>query len=281
MTDIVSETYQARFPALGFSAPNDGVLEIELSNPATLNSADADMHGDLARVWDAVSADRAVRCVLVRGAGRHFSAGGDFGLIEDMIDSDETLYRVWHEARDLVYGLVRCDTPVVAAINGAAVGAGLAVALLSDISIAGRSAKILDGHVKLGVAAGDHSAIVWPLLCGMAKAKYHLLTNTPVDGAEAERIGLVSRCVEDAAVYDEALAVAQKLAEGSVPAISWTKYALNSWLRMAGPAFDTSLALEFWGFRQPDIREGLAAAREKRKPDFRFARPPTGPEDDA
>jgi len=176
--------------------------------------------------------------------------------------------RVWKEARDLVYNMVNCSKPVVAAIHGPAVGAGLAVALLADVSIAARSAKLLDGHTRLGVAAGDHSVIIWPLLCGMAKAKYHLLTNRPVDGEEAERIGLVSLCVDDGALQATALDVASNLARGSPSAIRWTKYALNNWLRAAGPAFDTSLALEFLGFRLGDAKEGLASMREKRSPGF-------------
>ena len=266
MTIIDPESYAGRFESLAFGAPAEGVLEIVLAKDERLNAADAAMHRDLSRVWPAVSDDPAVRAVLVRGAGEHFSAGGDFELIEEMIEDDDTLVRVWGEARDLVYNIIDCDTPVIAAINGVAVGAGLAVALLADISVAGRNARLLDGHVKLGVAAGDHAAIIWPLLCGMAKAKYHLLTNTPVSGEEAERIGLVSLCVEDEAVYETALATACKLAEGSTTAISFTKYALNNWLRMAGPSFDSSLALEFLGFRLSDIREGLAAAKSKRKP---------------
>ncbi|SVC49590.1 uncharacterized protein METZ01_LOCUS302444, partial [marine metagenome] len=156
----------------------------------------------------------------------------------------------------------------ISAIRGPAVGAGLAVALLCDISIAVKSARIIDGHTRLGVAAGDHAAIVWPLLCGMAKAKYYLLLCETVRGEEAERIGLVSRCVEDGELDATALEVAIKLASGSVTAIQWTKYTLNSWLRMAGPIFDSSAALEMLGFSGPDVLEGLASLREKRAPDF-------------
>jgi enoyl-CoA hydratase len=142
------------------------------------------------------------------------------------------------------------------------------IGLLADISIAARSARIIDGHTRLGVAAGDHAAIVWPLLCGLAKSKYHLLLCEPVSGEEAERIGLVSLCVDEAELHDTALDVARRLAAGSQSAIRWTKYALNNWLRLAGPTFDASLALEFIGFGGPDVREGVAAVREKRRPDF-------------
>src|SRR5205823_5444221 len=134
--------------------------------------------------------------------------------------------RVWKEARDLVYNLINCSKPIVSAIHGPAVGAGLVVGLLADISIAARSARIIDGHTRLGVAAGDHAAIVWPLLCGLAKAKYYLLLCEPVSGEEAERIGLVSLCVDDAALQETALRIAERLAAGSPTAIRWTKYAL-------------------------------------------------------
>jgi enoyl-CoA hydratase len=181
-----------------------------------------------------------------------------------MIEDDAALVRVWKEASDLVYNLVNCSKPVVSAIRGTAVGAGLAVALLADIAIAGRSAKLMDGHTRLGVAAGDHAVLIWPLLCGLARARYYLLLNEPVTGEVAERIGLVARCVEDDEVYATALEIARKLASGSPTAMQWTKRALNNWLKLSGPSFDASLALEFLGFRLPDIREGLAAVKNKR-----------------
>jgi enoyl-CoA hydratase len=158
-------------------------------------------------------------------------------------------------------------------MHGPAVGAGLVAGLLADVSIAAKSARIIDGHTRLGVAAGDHAAIIWPLLCGLAKAKYHLLLCEPLSGEEAERIGLVSLCVEDEELYDKALKVAKRLAAGSPTALRWTKYALNNWLRMAGPTFDTSLALEFLGFKGPDLEEGLASLRDKRPPKFRKTAP--------
>ena len=260
--------YLERFPSLGFESPAGGVLEVVIAHEGRRNSATEAMHRDLASVWRAIDADAAVRAVLVRGAGEHFSAGGDFAMIERMIADEATLLRVWREASDLVYNLVDCSKPVVSAIRGTAVGAGLAVALLADVSVAGKGAKILDGHTRLGVAAGDHSVIIWPLLCGLAKAKYYLLLNEPLTGEEAERIGLVSRCVDDADVHPQALEVARRLAAGSATAMRWTKHALNNWLRLAGPSFDASLALEFLGFRLSDVREGLDSVRGKRPPNF-------------
>ena len=265
---IDAARYARNFASLQFQAPEAGILELVMSNKGRLNAATEAMHRDLALVWRAIDVDDAVRVVVVRGEGSDFSSGGDFDMIGRMIDDEATLLRVWKEASDLVYNLINCSKPVVSAIRGSAVGAGLAIALLADVSIAAENALILDGHTRLGVAAGDHAVIIWPLLCGLAKARYHLLTNKPLSGAEAERIGLIAMAVPDAEVLGSAFDVARTLAAGSSTAIRWTKHALNNWLRLAGPSFDTSLALEFLGFRLADVREGLAAAREKRRPAF-------------
>ena len=262
------ETLRRMFPSLAFESPAAGVLELVIANEGRQNAATEAMHRELADVWRAIDAAPEVRSVLVRGAGEHFSSGGDFALIERMIEDEATLLRVWREASDLVYNLVDCGKPVVSAIRGTAVGAGLAIALLADVSVAGRGAKILDGHTRLGVAAGDHAVLIWPLLCGLAKARYYLLTNEPLTGEEAERIGLVSLCVDDGIVRERALEVAVKLAAGSASALAFTKRALANWLRLAGPSFDASLALEFLGFRLSDAREGLDAVRNRRPPKF-------------
>jgi enoyl-CoA hydratase len=256
--------YARDFSSLQFHAPEAGILELVLANKGRLNSASEAMHRDLALVWRAIDTDDSVRAVLVRGEGANFSSGGDFDMIDRMIEDEATLIRVWKEASDLVYNLINCSKPVVSAIRGSAVGAGLAIALLADVSIAADDARILDGHTRLGVAAGDHAVIIWPLLCGLAKARYYLLMNKPLSGAEAERIGLIAMSVPDARVIDDAFEVARTLAAGSSTAVRWTKHALNNWLRLAGPSFDTSLALEFLGFRLADVREGLDAARGKR-----------------
>ena len=260
--------YQHEFPSLQFESNEKGILDIIIANPSKHNAATVTMHRDLALVWRHVDLDDAVRVVLVRGAGKHFSSGGDFEMIERMIEDDAALIRIWKEASDLVYSLINCSKPVISAIRGSAVGAGLAIALLADIAIAADDAKILDGHTRLGVAAGDHAVIIWPLLCGLAKARYYLLTNKPLSGREAERIGLVAIAVPDEEVLKTALDIAKCLATSSNTAVRWTKHALNNWLRLAGPSFDTSLALEFLGFRLGDVREGLAAIRAKREARF-------------
>jgi enoyl-CoA hydratase len=268
----MSDRY-ARYQRLQFDRPHPRVLRITMNNPGRLNSADEVMHGELAEIWRDVDADSSVSAAILTGAGRAFSAGGDFDMIGKIIDDFPTRARNWKEARDIVYNVINCSKPVVSAIRGPAVGAGLVCGLLADISIVAKEARIIDGHTRLGVAAGDHAAIIWPLLCGMAKAKYYLLLCDPVSGAEAERIGLVSLAVEDSELDAKAVEIATRLAEGAPHAIRWTKYALNNWLRMMGPTFDGSLALEFLGFSSPDVKEGLASHREKRKPQF----PPESP----
>lgn len=262
MTDLY-----ASFPSLQFARPAPGVLQVILDGPG-LNAVDADMHRELADVWRTVDRDPDVRVAMISGAGRAFSAGGSFELIEGITNDYETRTRVLREARDIVFNVIECSKPIVSSIHGPAVGAGLVVGLLADVSVAARSARIIDGHTRLGVAAGDHAAICWPLLCGMAKAKYHLLTCRTLTGEDAERIGLVSLCVDDERVFDEALEIAVELAAGAQSAIRWTKHTLNHWYRMLGPVFDASLAYEFYGFAGPDAAEGLAAHREKRPPRF-------------
>lgn len=226
-------------------------------------------HAEIGSIWKKLNDHPKVRAILVRSEGKAFCAGGELGMVEEMLASEQARMRVMREARDLVQGMLDCDKPIVSAINGAAVGAGLAVALLADISIAARNAKLIDGHTKLGVAAGDHAVIIWPLLCGMAKAKYYLMLCETVSGEEAERIGLVSRVVDADQLQAEALQIAEKLAAGSASALAGTKRSLNHWLQAAWPAFEASLRAEMMDFGQADAREGLAAIKEKRSPDFR------------
>jgi enoyl-CoA hydratase len=260
--------YSDRFPHLHFDRPTDRVLRITLEGPG-LNAVDPDTHRELADVWLAVDRDPDVDVALLQGAGKAFSAGGSFDLVESMFEDFETRVRVAREARDLVFNVINCSKPIVSAMHGPAVGAGLVAGLLADVSVVARSAKIIDGHTRLGVAAGDHAAICWPLLCGMAKAKYYLLTCEPLTGEEAERIGLVSLCVDDDQVHDKALAIAVSLRDGAQWAIRWTKQTLNNWYRANSAIFDASLAYEFLGFGGPDAKEGLASHKEKRPPNFR------------
>jgi enoyl-CoA hydratase len=283
MADLSSPrsfTSYADFRHLRFSRPRPAVLLITIDRPEVLNAADERLHREFSEIWPVVDADDTVAVSVVTGAGRAFSAGGDLAMVGRMTTDHavvieqwrDVVIEQWRDAKAVVEAMLASVKPIVSAINGVAVGAGLAVALLADVSIMARSARLSDGHARLGVAAGDHAAILWPLLCGMAKAKYYLMTGDFVDGPEAERIGLVTRCLPDEEVVDEALAVAVRLAEGSRTAVQWTKRVLNQWMVTNAPVFGESLALEMLGFLGPDAMEGLAAVRERRPPDFPSAR---------
>ena len=247
----------------------DGIALITMNRPESLNSANFQLHYELSKIWLDIWGDDSVKVAVITGVGNAFSAGGDFEMIESAIGNPVIIAQNTKEAGDIVYNLMNLDKPVISAINGVAVGAGLAVALLADISIASEKARITDGHTRLGVAAGDHAAMIWPLLCGMAKAKYYLLTCDFLDGTEAERIGLVSRAVPHESLMETAMDVAKKLSHSSQPAIRYTKHSLNQWLRQSGQGpFDYSLLAEAIGFFGPDIQEGLQAIKEKRNPKF-------------
>jgi enoyl-CoA hydratase len=261
----------AEYQHLRFEQRRDGVLLLTLDRPP-VNATDERMHWELTEVWKTIDADPAARVVLVTGAGKAFSAGGDLSLLEGMAGNAAAVSRTLREAADIVYNMMNLEKPIVSAINGVAVGAGLAVALMADISIIADTARLTDGHLRLGVGAGDHAAIIWPLLCGMAKAKYYLMTAEFLDGREAERIGLVSLCVPAAELMEKASAVASRLASGPQNAVRLTKRALNGWLRVAAPIFDSSLAYEMLNFMEADVLEGIAALKEKRAARFPSAR---------
>jgi enoyl-CoA hydratase len=244
------------------------VLLITINRPEVLNAANERLHRELSEVWPVVDADPLSAVSVITGAGRAFSAGGDLAMIERMTTDYEATLEQWRDAGAIVERMLASTKPIVSAVNGVAVGAGLAVALLADVSIVATSARLSDGHARIGVAAGDHAAMLWPMLCSMAKAKYYLMTADFIDGPEAERIGLVTRCVPDERVLEEALAVAERLAAGSSQAIQWTKRVLNQQMRQQGAVFGESLALEMLGFLGPDAKEGVAAMLERREPRF-------------
>jgi len=263
----MSEDRYAGYTRLKFDRPHPKVLRITMAN-GKMNSADHAMHAELGRVWRDLDEDPSVNAAIITGEGKVFSAGGDFAMIEDLVADYGKRAQGMKEAREIVYNIINCSKPVVSAMRGVAVGAGLVCGILADVSIASKDCRIVDGHTRLGVAAGDHAAIIWPLLCGMAKAKYYLLLCDQLLGDEAERIGLISLAVDDADLDGKAVEIASRLAEGAQHAIRYTKYALNNWLRQMGPTFDASLAMEFMNFAGPEVRAGLDAHYEKRAPEF-------------
>ena len=264
----MSDSWFDRYPGLDFERRDNGVLLITIARPEAMNATDAPLHRALSRVWQDVDDDPEVRVVVITGRGKAFSAGGDLAWIDTMVGNYAGMQAAFREAGDIVYGMTRCTKIIISAINGVAVGAGLAVALMADISLMAEEARITDGHIRLGVAAGDHANIIWPLLCGLAKAKYYLLTADFIDGRTADQIGLVSKSVPGATLLEEAFRVANKLATGPQDAARLTKRALNLWVNQAAPAFDASLAFEMLNFMGPDAAEGVAALRERRPPRF-------------
>ncbi len=262
----------SEYQHLLFEHREDGVLLITINRPGVLNATNARLHWELTQVWKDVGEDPKTRVALITGAGKAFSAGGDLEMITQMAGNFDRIANASREAGDIVYNLMNLEKPVVSAINGVAVGAGLAVALMADISIASEAMRITDGHMRLGVGAGDHAVIIWPLLCGMARAKYYLMTAEFIDGKEAERIGLVSLCVPPDQLMDRAMKVARGLGRGPQQALKWTKRSLNNWLRMFGPAFDASLGFEMLSFFSDDLKEGVNAVKEKRPAIFPSAK---------
>jgi len=260
----------AAFDRLKFDRPAPWVLRLTLSNPGKANAITSAMHHQLEQVWAAIDADPETRVTIITGEGRAFCGGG---ALDDMpmdtpLDGNQQFSQDFGNATRLVHTLIAARKPIVSAINGAAVGAGLALGLLADVSIASRTAKLLDGHVRIGVTAGDHAAIVWPLLCGLAKAKYYLLTNRPMTGEEAERNNLVSLAVDAEVLEATSIEVASELAAAAPTAVRMTKYVMNHWLRQNAAIFDLSAAFEMVNFTGAEAAEAIAAMAEKRKAEF-------------
>ena len=249
------------YDRLLFERRPDGVLLITMNRPEVYNAADEAMHKQLATVWTDISRDEQTRAVVITGAGKAFSAGGDLAMVARQAGDYQRVSSMLGEMSDLVYNLINCEKPVISAINGVAVGAGLVVALLADISVCAEDARLGDGHVRLGVAAGDHAAIIWPLLCGMAKARYYLMTGEMVTGQEAERIGLVSKALPREDVLDEALRIAGVLATGSQHAIRLDQEGAEQLAQDGRARFDASAAYEMLtlhGRRRPRGHRGPA-----------------------
>ena len=264
----MTKKWHKKYLHLMFEEKEHGILFMTINRPEQMNATDAQLHNALSRVWLDIDDDPDVRVVVVTGAGRAFSAGGDLSWVSKMVNNYDEMKVAFKEAGDLVYRMSQCSKIIISAINGTAVGAGLAVALMADISLMAEEAKITDGHVRLGVAAGDHANIIWPMLCGLAKAKYYLLTADFIDGKTADQIGLVSKSVPGDELLDFAMKTAVKIATGPQDAASFTKRALNLWITQAAPAFDASLTLEMLNFMGNDAAEGVAALQEKRSPKF-------------
>ena len=259
---------QTSYEGLTVERRDEGVVLITIVGHGPMNSVDNEIHDAMNAIWRDIDADPSVLVAVITGAGQVFSAGGNLEQWGDALGNSEEAMRTFTLATGLIENLINCGKPIISAINGPAVGVALAIALLADISIVGESAKLGDGHVRIGLPAGDHAVIIWPLLCGLAQSKYYLLTGELIGGPEAARIGLVTKCVSDDAVLSEALTIASRLARGPKWALYGTKRSLNHWLRQAGPSFEYSATVEVLGMFGNEAREGLNSFLEKRRPHF-------------
>jgi len=260
-----------RYPAgnyLKFDEPAPRVLRITMSR-GKMHEQDYEAHHAITEIWKHVDADASIDVVILTGEGPTFSAGGEYAMSQRNTHDAEFRMRMWKDGRDTIKNAVDFSKPIVAAINGPALGAALAIAMMADLSIAAKSAKLIIAHTRLGVAAGDHAVMMWPMLCGMAKAKRYLLTGESVSGEEAERIGLVAMCCEDDELQDRALEYAVKLAARSQTALRLTKQAANNWYKQAWPIFEAAFALEMLSFADEDAAEAVQAVLDKRDPVFK------------
>jgi len=257
------------YRALHFERLGD-VLRVVIDHPTSdLNAVDALLHEEFTRLFRELKRESRARAVLLTARGRAFSAGGDFAWFPSL-DDLEKLEALRRDAKQMVWDLLDVELPIVAALNGHAIGLGASLALLCDTIFMAESATIADPHVRVGIVAGDGGVAIWPLVLGPARAKQYLMTGDAVGAVEAERLGLVNRIAPDEELQELALAFAQRLADGAPLAIRYTKQAVNKLVKDAlNVAFDTSTALEIVTFQSEDHAEALAAIREKRKPKFR------------
>jgi enoyl-CoA hydratase len=265
-------TDYSRYRHLSIQLDN-GIATLTLNQPENRNAIHAEMHAELEHVFLDLQSDRQVNVIVLTGAGRMFSAGGDIKRMVNRYGTDEG----WQFAIDtpastkrLFQNILEVEKPIIAAINGDAVGLGATLALFADSTVIAETAKFGDSHVKVGLVAGDGGAVIWPLVLGPARAKRYLLTGDAVTAEEAERIGLVTHVVTADRLQEEALAFATRLAEGAPLAIRHTKIAVNKLVKDAlNIAFDYSTAAETLTMASEDHREAVRAIREKRKPVFK------------
>jgi enoyl-CoA hydratase/carnithine racemase len=262
----------SKYQTLTLERRDNGVLLITIAEPdcspaATLTRR----HTEISHIWRDFNDDPELRVAVITGKGERFwTVEGNDGINEMLQNPGDydNVVNLIREGLINAHGIVNCDKPIISAINGEAMGSGLVVALLADISVASTEAHLIDGHLLQGITAGDHSVMIWPLLCGLAKAKLYLLASEPLTGKEAERIGLVSAAVPPSDVLDTALGIAQRMGAGPQHALRWSKRAINHWLRTATPAFEASIGFEAISFFGPDLVEALTAQVENRPPIF-------------
>jgi enoyl-CoA hydratase len=245
------------------------VLQVTLNRPDKLNAVDEEMHGELASVFADVANDPETEVIVLTGAGKAFSAGGDIDWMQRMIDTPHSFEKTAREGRRIIYSLLDCQKPIVAKVNGHATGLGATLALFCDVIFANETAKIGDPHVNVGLVAGDGGAVIWPQLIGYARAKEYLLTGDLMTATEAARIGLINHSVPASELDGKVEEFANRLASGAGKSIRWTKASVNMGLKqMVQTVLETSLAYEEMSSQTADHQEAVNAFREKRAPQF-------------
>jgi enoyl-CoA hydratase len=245
------------------------IVTVTMNRPDVLNAINAKMHYELSVVFERIGDDQDVEVIIFTGAGRAFAAGGDTKLMQDMIDEPALFRRTTREAKRIVMSILECEKPIIAKVNGHAVGLGATVALHCDVIFASDKAKIGDPHVNVGLVAGDGGSAIWPYLIGFARAKEYLFTGELMTAQKAAEMGLINHCVPHDELDSRVQAFAEQLAHGPIRAISWTKSAVNAPLRaLVSANMDTSLALEGLSSQTQDHQEAVRAFNEKRKPSF-------------
>ncbi len=244
-----------------------GVAVLTLNRPEKLNAVNGAMHSELMTIFLDVQNDPEVRAAVLTGAGRAFCAGGDFGAGADM--RPKSGLSIIQEARRIVDNLLDCEKPIVSAVNGPAAGLGATVALLCDVVVVSRNARIGDPHVKMGITAGDGGAVIWPLLVGVNKAKYMLMSGDLLSADEAMAMGLVNKVVDEGEALNEAKAIANRLASGAPYAVQSSKMAVNKFIKLVSNlVLPLSLSLEEVSMTKADHGEAVRAFQEKREPRF-------------
>lgn len=250
-------------------ARQERILTVTISRPDVLNAVNARMHYELSRLFYDVATDADADIIILTGAGRAFCAGGDLDWLQAAADDPRLFEQIAVEAKQIVYGLLDCEKPIICRLNGDAIGLGATMALFCDIIIAAETARIGDLHVNVGLVAGDGGAIIWPQLIGYPRAKEFLMTGKLIDGKQAAEMGLINYAVAPQALDEATDKMAQRLLRGPTMAVRWTKAAVNVGLKqLAHGMMDASIAYESLTNTMQDHQEGLAAFREKRKPVF-------------
>lgn len=252
------------------SVARDGrILTITLERPDQLNAVNTRLHDELSRIFTDVKRDPEADVIVLTGRGKAFSAGGDIDWMQQAIDEPEQFEQTGREAKDIVFSQLDLDKPLICRMNGHAIGLGASLACLCDIVIASDRAKVGDPHVSVGLVAGDGGALIWPQLCGYAKARYYLFTGEAMSAEEAERIGLITKVMPHDQLDDEVYGLARRLAQGPLKAMRWTKITTNLPLKAIFHAhFDTGIAYECMSNLTDDHKEAVAAFRERRDPVF-------------